>query len=222
MGTGPFKFVEHVAGAHWKGERNKDYFKPDLPYLDGFHAIFTQGAALINALQGSQIMADFRSVTQVDRDRLVGALGNKITVQESPWLNALLITFNANKKPFDDARVRRALSLAVDRWKAAEVLPRSTIMRYVGGYVRPGYELAAREEDLVKMPGFSRDIEASRAEARRLLKEAGVEQPQDPAHQPHHRQPVHAAAASTSSTSGARSASRPSTSRPTTCSTTTR
>ena len=51
-------------------------------------------------------MADFRSVTAVDRDRLVGALGNKITVQESPWLNLLLITFNTRKKPFDDARVR--------------------------------------------------------------------------------------------------------------------
>ncbi len=174
MGTGPFRFVEHVAGAHWKGERFKDYFKPNLPYLDGFHALFTQGAALINALQGSQIMADFRSVTSVDRDRLVGALGSKITVQESPWLNCLLVTFNTRKKPFDDARVRRALSLAIDRWKAAEVLPRSTIMRYLGGYLRPGYELAAREEDLVKMPGFSKDIEASRTEARRLLAEAGV------------------------------------------------
>lgn len=174
MGTGPFKFTEHVAGSHWKGERFKDYFKPGLPYLDGFHAIFTQGAALINALQGAQIMADFRSVTTADRDRLVGALGNKITVQESPWLNSLLITFNTKKKPFDDARVRRALSLAVDRWKAAEVLPRSTIMRYVGGYMRPGYALAARDEDLEKMPGFSKDIQASRAEARRLLAEAGV------------------------------------------------
>jgi peptide/nickel transport system substrate-binding protein len=174
MGTGPFRFVEHVAGAHWKGERFKDYFKPNLPHLDGFHGLFTQGAALINALQGGQIMADFRSVTSVDRDRLVAALGNKITVQESPWLNCLLVTFNTKKKPFDDARVRRALSLAIDRWKAAEVLPRSTIMRYIGGYTRPGYELAAREEDLVKMPGFSKDIEASRAEARRLLAEAGV------------------------------------------------
>ena len=136
-------------------------------------------------------MADFRSVTQVDRDRLVGALGNKITVQESPWLNALLITFNAKKKPFDDARVRRALSLAVDRWKAAEVLPRSTIMRYVGGYVRPGYELAAREEDLVKMPGFSQE---HRGLARRGAAPAGGgrrAQSQDQAHQPHHRQPVH-------------------------------
>lgn len=174
LGTGPFRFVEHVAGSHWRGERFKDYFKPGLPYLDGFRAIFTQGPALITALQGEQIMADFRSVTTADRDRLMQALGNKIVVRESPWLNTLLITFNTQRKPFDDARVRRALSLAIDRWKASEVLPRSSIMRYVGGYLRPGYDLAAREEDLVKMPGFSREIEASRAEAKRLLAEAGV------------------------------------------------
>jgi len=174
LGTGPFRFVEHVAGAHWNGERFKDYFKPHLPYLDGFHAVFTQGPALINALQGGQIMADFRSVTSVDRDRLIGALGSKLSVRESPWLNVLLITFNTTKKPFDDARVRLALSLAIDRWKAAEVLPRSTIMRYVGGYLRPGFALAASEAELEKMPGFSRNIEASRAEARRLLAEAGV------------------------------------------------
>ena len=174
MGTGPFRFVEHVGGSHWTGERFKDYFKPGLPYLDGFRGAFTQGAALINALQGGQIMADFRSVTTADRDRLVAALGDKITVQESPWLNVLLVTFNTKKPPFNDPRVRRALSLAIDRWKAAEVLPRSSIMRYVGGYLRPGSELAAREEDLVKMPGFSKDIEASRTEAKRLLAEAGV------------------------------------------------
>jgi peptide/nickel transport system substrate-binding protein len=174
LGTGPFRFVEHVAGAHWKGERFREYFKPQLPYLDGFHAVFTQGPALINALQGGQIMADFRSVTAIDRDRLVGALGNKITVQESPWLNVLLITFNTKKKPFDDARVRLALSLAIDRWRAAEVLPRSTIMRYVGGYLRPGFELAASEAELEGMPGFSKNIEASRQQARRLLAEAGV------------------------------------------------
>jgi peptide/nickel transport system substrate-binding protein len=174
LGTGPFRFVEHVNGSHWQGERFKDYFKPGLPYLDGFRGVFTQGAALINALQGGQIMADFRSVTTADRERLKAALGDKMTVQEMPWLNVLLITFNTKKKPFDDARVRRALSLAIDRWKAAEILPRSSIMRYTGAYLRPGYELAAREEDLVKMPGFGKDITAARAEARRLLAEAGV------------------------------------------------
>jgi peptide/nickel transport system substrate-binding protein len=145
-----------------------------LPYLDGFHAIFVQGAALINALHGGQILADFRSVTVPDRDRLVSALGNKITVREGPWLNSLLVTFNTKRKPFDDPRVRRALSLAIDRWKAADALANSTIMRYVGAYLRPGFALAASDDDLAKMPGFSRDIESSRAEARRLLAEAGV------------------------------------------------
>jgi peptide/nickel transport system substrate-binding protein len=175
LGTGPFRLVEHVAGSHWSGERFKDYFKPGLPYLDGFRGAFTQGAALINALQGGQIMADFRSVTTADRERLTKALGDKVVAYESPWLNALLITFNTTRKPFDDARVRRALSLAVDRWKAAEILPRSSIMRYVGGYLRPGYELAATEDDLAQMPGFGRDINAARAEAKRLLAEAGVQ-----------------------------------------------
>jgi peptide/nickel transport system substrate-binding protein len=174
MGTGPFRFVEHVAGSHWVGERFKDYFKPGLPYLDGFRALFTRGPALINALQAGQIMADFRSVTTADRDRLVAALGDKITVHESPWLNVLLVTFNTKKPPFNDPRVRRALSLAIDRWKAAEVLPRSSIMRYVGAYLRPGSEFAASEAELVKMPGFSKDIADSRAEAKRLLAAAGV------------------------------------------------
>src|SRR3954467_9208617 len=90
MGTGPFRFVEHVGGSHWAGERFKDYFKPNLPYLDGFKAAFTQGAALINALQGGNIMADFRSVTTADRERLVAALGDKITVLDRPLLNVLL------------------------------------------------------------------------------------------------------------------------------------
>jgi len=174
LGTGPFRLVEHVAGSHWSGERFKDYFKSELPYLDGFRGAFTQGAALINALQGGQIMADFRSVTTADRDRLVAALGDRITVHESPWLNVLLVTFNTRKPPFNDPRVRKALSLAIDRWKAAEVLPRSSIMRYVGSFTRPGSEFGAREEDLVKMPGFSKDIEASRAEAKALLAAAGV------------------------------------------------
>jgi peptide/nickel transport system substrate-binding protein len=174
LGTGPFRFVEHVAGSYWQGERFKDYFKPRLPRLDGFRALFLQGPAIVNALQSGQIMADFRSMSSSDRDRLVHALGDKVTVQESPWLDSLVIVFNSKKKPFDDPRVRRALSLAIDRWKAAEILQRSTILRFPGGFLRPGYALAARDEDLVKMPGFSHDIEASRAEARRLLREAGV------------------------------------------------
>ena len=157
MGTGPFRFVEHVAGSHWKGERFKDYFKPGLPYLDGFRAVFTQGPALINALQGGQIMADFRSVTD-RRPRPAGRRARQQDHRAGEPLAELAADHlqHARRSRSTTPRVRRALSLAIDRWKAAEVLPRSTIMRYVGGYLRPGFEFAAREEDLVKMPGFSR------------------------------------------------------------------
>ena len=90
-------------------------------------------------------------------------------------MSNLLVVFNTNKKPFDDPRVRRALSLAIDRWGAAEKLQGSTFLKYVGGLMRPGANLAMSEAELTTLPGFSRDIVSARAEARRLLSEAGIE-----------------------------------------------
>ena len=45
----------------------------------------------------------------------------------------------------------------------------------VGGIVFPGSPLAANKEELEKIAGYWPDIEKSRAEAKRLLKEAGAE-----------------------------------------------
>jgi peptide/nickel transport system substrate-binding protein len=174
MGTGPFRFVEHVNGSYWKAERFADYFKPGLPYLDGYQALFLPGPTLVTRMQSGQVLADFRGLSPSERDRVVDSQGDKVSVQEMPWLNTLLVTFNTQKKPFDDPRVRRALSLAIDRYTAAEALQKVSILHYVGGFLRPGYALAAREEDLVKMPGFGKDMTAARAEARQLLREAGV------------------------------------------------
>jgi peptide/nickel transport system substrate-binding protein len=175
LGTGPFRFVEHAAGSHWVGERFKDYFEKDRPYLDGFRAIFiTNTAARVNALQAGEVLSEFRGHSPADRDKLKAALGDKIEVFESPWVCSLVVTFNTQKKPFDDARVRRALSLAIDRWKGAEALSKIALVRHVGGVLRPGFELAASEAELVKYPGWGKDINASRAEARKLLADAGV------------------------------------------------
>ena len=124
---------------------------------------------MVNALAGGQVLAEFRGQSPADRDRLVQALGDKAVVVESPWVCSLVVSFNTKKKPFDDPRVRRALSLAIDRWEGAQALQKIALVRHVGGVLRPGYEFAISEQDLVKQPGFSRDINASRAEARRLL-----------------------------------------------------
>ena len=174
LGSGAFTFVEHVVGDHWIGKRFDHYFKPDRPYLDGYRADFTTEAKAVDGIEKGTIMAEFRSVTPQERDRLMESVGDKIVVTESPWINNILITFNTKRAPLGDARVRRALSLAIDRWGAADDLSNTTFLKYVGGVLRPGFAMATPEADLVTLPGFSHDIEASRAEARRLLAEAGV------------------------------------------------
>jgi peptide/nickel transport system substrate-binding protein len=173
MGTGPFTFDEHVAGSHWRGRKFKDYFEKGKPHLDGFLAVFIGGAPMVNALAAGEVLAEFRGHSPADRDRIVKALGDKAVVQETPWVCSLVVTFNTKKKPFDDARVRRALSLAIDRWGGAQALSKIAVVRHVGGILRPGYELAASEKELTSYPGFAKDINASRAQARKLLQEAG-------------------------------------------------
>jgi peptide/nickel transport system substrate-binding protein len=174
LGTGPFVFVEHQKGNHWTGKRWDKYFLVGRPYLDGYQANFIAGAAQVEAMESGRIMAQFRSFSPAERDEMVKAIGDRIEVREGPWTSYLALTFNATRPPFDDARVRRALSLAIDRWQAAQALADTTFLKYVGGLMRPGTAISMPEADLVTLPGFSRDIATSRAEARRLLAEAGV------------------------------------------------
>ncbi len=82
---------------------------------------------------------------------------------------------NHKKKPFDDVRVRRALTLAIDRWGSAPGLSKIAVMHTVGSIVFPGSPLAPSKAQLETLAGFWPDINKSRAEARRLLKEAGAE-----------------------------------------------
>ena len=173
LGSGAFTFVEHVKGQRWVGKRFDKYFEPGRPYLDGYQADFLSGKAVVEAMIAGKILAQFRGFTPSERDALVAALGEKVTVNEGPWINNLLVVFNAKRAPFDDARVRRALSLAIDRWKAADDLQSTTFLKFIGGVMRPGYAMATPERELATLPGFSRDIEAARAEAKRLLAEAG-------------------------------------------------
>jgi peptide/nickel transport system substrate-binding protein len=173
MGTGAFKFVEYVKGSHWRAVRFDQYFRPDRPYLDGYKAFFVRSNTVVNGLRGGQYDAEFRGRTPQERDQLLSVMKDSVTVQEGPWTTNILLTFNVERKPFDDARVRQALTLAIDRWGGSESLGKISLIKGVGGVFRPGASWGLPAPELEKIPGYWRDIEKSRAEARRLLKEAG-------------------------------------------------
>jgi peptide/nickel transport system substrate-binding protein len=176
LGSGPFKFASYEIGQSIKGVSNPDYYHKGLPYLDGFTGIYADKQAVrVDAIRADRAAIEFRGFPPAVRDELVNALGDKIAVQTSDWNCGSFVEPNHKKKPFDDARVRRALTLAIDRWHGAPQLAKIANVHTVGGIVFPGSPLAADKEELQDLAGFWPDIDKSRAEAKRLLKEAGAE-----------------------------------------------
>ncbi|HEV8229004.1 MAG TPA: ABC transporter substrate-binding protein [Candidatus Limnocylindria bacterium] len=180
MGTGPFLYDGNTKGQDWKGKRNPDYFGKDkdgtkLPYLDAYRAlIITDANAGVNAIRSKQAMIEFRGFTPQQRDDLSRALPNDLAIQEAPWICVNTIAMNTQKKPFDDPRVRKALTLAIDRWAGSEALSKTTIVKDVGGLLRPKGPFAMSDADLQKVAGFSKDGKAAKDQAKKLLADAGV------------------------------------------------
>jgi peptide/nickel transport system substrate-binding protein len=176
MGSGPFKFAGSEIGQSIKGVRNSDYYHKGLPYLDRFVGIYAPKQAVqLDAIRADRAATEFRGYPPSAMDQLKQELGDKIVIQQHDWNCTLGAFINHKKKPFDDARVRRALTLALDRWGSAPGLSRVSLMHTVGGLIFPGSPLAESKAQLQTIAGFWPDIEKSRAEARRLLKEAGAE-----------------------------------------------
>jgi peptide/nickel transport system substrate-binding protein len=174
IGSGPFKFKGYTRGSTFEGERNPAYFVKDRPYLDGYKFyISPETSVRAAAIRSGRAYIEFRDLPSAEVEAIKKQLGDKITVQETAMTGQWGIAINNTKKPFDDVRVRKALSLGIDRYTMARVLYPLTGLRYVGGLMRPGSEWALPAPELEKLPGFGRDIEKNRAEARKLLAEAG-------------------------------------------------
>ncbi|MBT6274255.1 MAG: hypothetical protein HOI95_08995 [Chromatiales bacterium] len=175
-GTGAFSFVQHQPGAFVEGKRHEGYHHHGKPYLDGFKSISAPKMAnRVQAIRGDRAAIEFRGFPPKQRDALVNALGDGITVQTSDWNCGLLYTLNHQWGAFKDVRVRRALNLAVDRWKAEKTLSQIAIVKTAAGIVFPSHPLAASKEELQQLEGFWPDIKKSQAAAKALLKEAGHE-----------------------------------------------
>src|SRR5467141_303116 len=125
IGTGPFRLKEPPTTSLWKYERNPEYFKKDLPYLDEIEIhLITDPQAMVAALLSKRVYwSDVFPHANMDRDLA------KSTVQQNPNLihtaNPGLVvshlTLQSEKPPLDDLRVRQALNEAVRREAISEL-----------------------------------------------------------------------------------------------------
>lgn len=118
IGTGPFKFVEWEKGNYIRLERNDDYWRDGMPYLDGIIFRFIADAATRAAgIESGEIdIATFGAINPVEMRRLETLPDISITPGGYEGITPMmLLELNNKRAPFDDKRVRQAVAYAIDR-----------------------------------------------------------------------------------------------------------
>lgn len=118
IGTGPFRFVEWQRGNFIRMERFEGYWKPGQPYLDGIlWRVIPDGQSRRLAIEGGQVqMSTATDIEPFDIPALRQAPNLQVTTKGWEYFSPLFwFELNLRVKPFDDRRVRQAMSMALDR-----------------------------------------------------------------------------------------------------------
>jgi peptide/nickel transport system substrate-binding protein len=174
MGSGPFRLVEYSPGNRILYEKFDRYFRPGLPYMDRLEFAIVSNAGVVPAMSGGQVDADFFTFSAPLQQQIANARGAATVFQTSAMSTMSFVGFNHKRKEMADPRVRRALTLAIDRAQGDASLPRMIAIKGHQPVYRPGSPYALAAAQLAALPGFGVDINRARDEARELLKAAGV------------------------------------------------
>lgn len=167
VGTGPFKLDKYNLNQSVQLVRNPDYWDQGKPYLDAVEfKILGDEASKEAALRSKSVdMAWFRDPRQAE------ALAKSVSgIVSAPGIPSRMINIRLNmcQKPFDDLRVRQALSLATDRKSLIETVIPSKYGGQVGTLIAPADRFFWKG-DAMELPNYKPDVE----KAKSLLKEAG-------------------------------------------------
>jgi len=170
-GTGAFMFKDHKSGEKWTFVKNPNYWDPELPYLDAIEMLHTpqltdRGSAVLTG------QADLTWNASVDTWREGQNRKNEISVALIPNPGAHTVHMNNTKKPLDDKRVRRAISLAVSRQNIYTAYKDQEPI-FLGRWMNVASPHSQTLEEIQKLPGYRADKTQDLAEAKKLMADAG-------------------------------------------------
>jgi peptide/nickel transport system substrate-binding protein len=175
VGSGPFIPEDFETGARYSLTRNPDYWADDtLPYLDGIEVlVMVEDAIRLAALQTEQVDIAFPQLNASMYLQLK-EMDHLVTREKLGDVSHWDVQMNEEREPWNDIRVRQAVSLGMDRNLVGEISERGLGSPY-GILYPPGSPFALPVEEVKKLPGFAEDKEPEFAEARRLLAEYSEE-----------------------------------------------
>jgi peptide/nickel transport system substrate-binding protein len=170
IGTGPFRLKEPPTTTLWRYERNPDYFQKELPFLDEIeiHLIDDHQALAAAVLSKRVYWTDSFSHPNLDGDlaQSMAKQNAHLVHAKTPYLAIAHLAMQTAKPPFDDLRVRQALSEAIRREAFAE-LGKQTGVVGTGDYPLGPWAMPREMRD--KLTGYGSDMAQRIAHAKELL-----------------------------------------------------
>ena len=174
IGTGPFMVAEFRQNEILRFVKNPRYWKPGLPYLDGIDMpIIAQRSTAVLAFEAGKVDMTFPwEVTVPLRRDILAHVPGAVCHFGTMNVNYNLIV-NADKPPFDNIDIRRAMALTIDRKAFIDILFEG--QADIGGSLLPApagvWGMPAAMQ--TTMLGYDGDVSGNRAKARAIMEKLG-------------------------------------------------
>lgn len=178
VGSGPFKIKSVRRGDSIRFERNPNYFKPGLPYLDSLTLIsMSDAGTAAAAFRAGKIhmTTGFTTIQVEDVLRLADVLKDKYTLTWQGATGASYIFGNVELQPWRDPRVLKALRLATDLDEMQKAFGAG--MYQLGAPFPVGSWYGHSDGELRELPGYRQPKDQDIADAKALLKAVGYDPP---------------------------------------------
>ncbi|WP_314024384.1 peptide ABC transporter substrate-binding protein [Filifactor alocis] len=172
IGNGPFKVQEWKHDDVLKLVKNENYYDADKVKLDGIDYVFiVEASTAVSAFESGEI--DYMEAVPAEKIAVLEE-ANDENFKILPYLGTYFYIFNMNQEPVNNLKVRKALSLAINRTDIVEQVTKAGQVPATG-FVPKGVSMSDGTTDFQETAGdYNMPIDDSKVEeAKQLMAEAG-------------------------------------------------